>query len=226
MECSKSFTIEVSDVSACCFALDSSPAIGATPASSCYAVDDDRVVVAYNVNDVDFINATTDLVVGTIVGFGTFPSYLIYSPVNNRVYSHDQATADILEINPNTMTHSNTIAPPVGVTALSEPCYDATNDLIYYPGSTATDIVIMRFNPQTLIPDVLVTIANPGIGTTLTACRSRHIQRPNLHPLLFGRWTGNYSGLFSGLQRGGCVACHGFGTGSNWKQRRGAVLLG
>src|SRR5574339_620235 len=105
MECSKSYQVTVDAVTACCFALDSSPAVGISPAPICYATDDDRVVVVYNTNDVDFINATTDLVVGTIVGFGTFPSFVIYSPVNNRVYSHDLATIDILEINPNTMAH-------------------------------------------------------------------------------------------------------------------------
>lgn len=167
MECSKSFTIEVEEVTTCCFALDSSPATAAAPLGAVYATTDDRVVVSLEPEDIAFINATTDLVVSTLNIPGANITMGVYCPSNNRVYFVNNVSPnELLVINPTTMAHIGTIAAPAGIETLREGCYDATNDRIYFPAEAAIgSIDIVRLNPGAGTTDVLVSVADPGLGS-------------------------------------------------------------
>ena len=162
MQCSKTFSLTVDNVTTCCFALDSSPAVVAAAVAAVYATTDNRVAVGLEPEDIAFIDATTDLVVSTLNLPGQTITMGVYCPSNNRLYFvNNTIPNELLVINPTTMAHIGTILAPAGVTDLKEGCYDATNDRIYFPAGSAGSIEIVRLNPGTATMDVLVTIPDP-----------------------------------------------------------------
>lgn len=180
MECSKAFTIEVEDAATCCFVLDSSPAVVAPPQSAVFAETDNRVAVSLATEDIAFINAATDLVVSTLNIPGAGIDMGVYCPSNNRLYFVNAISPnELLVINPTTMAHIGTIAVPAGVETLGEGCYDATNDRIYFPGESTGSIEIVRLNPGAGTTDVLVTIADPGLGSHNWGRRPAHCTANN-----------------------------------------------
>lgn len=181
MQCSKDFSITI-EPGVCCFSNTANIPVISAPSPSCYAITDNRVIVIGNVNNLIFINAATDMVLSTVPGFGTLPGMLVYSPVNNRAYCADTLNGDILEINPTTMAHTATIAAPAAGLFLREPCYDATNDLIYWPASDlSANNYIIRFNPQTSTVDILVTVPFPVLPATQSwGRRADHCSANNL----------------------------------------------
>lgn len=161
MECAKSFQITVEEEGPCCLLNSANTALASAPISASYATVSDRVFAPMLNADVVVLNATTNAVVGTIVAPGDSPTMGCYSPINDRIYIINLSTAGIIEINPNTMAVTSTIAPPAGVTFLQEPSYDFTNNLIYIRGESATDMLVVSFNPMTGVPVVLISEVKP-----------------------------------------------------------------
>lgn len=163
MQCSKTFTLTVDAVTTCCLVDTTSIVTASAAGGMCYVVTDNRIFAAL-LNDVVVIDPATDTVIGTIVGVTASSGTTVYSPVNNRVYIMDPGALEVQVINPTLMTHIATITPPVGVVSFGAPSYDETNDLIYLPGTTATDNIIMVLDPLAGTITTLITQAFPGLG--------------------------------------------------------------
>lgn len=174
MECSKAYQVTIDPASAACCLVDTTSIVtGAVSGGMCYAVTDNRVFVSL-ANDVVVIDPVTDTVTATILGVGVTLGVSVYSPVNNRVYIMDTGALVVRVINPTLMTHIATIVPPVGLATFGACSYDETNDLIYIPGTTATDNVIMVLDPLAGTLTTLITQVFPGLGVQSFNFRVAH----------------------------------------------------